>query len=133
MTAIILFDGVCDLCNATVNFIIDQDHAGYFKFATQQRGVGQALLAQHKVAPNLDSIILILDGQVYQESTAAAQIAKHLPQWAWAGRLLLFCPVWLRDRLYRLIARNRYRWFGQQETCRLPSPALRSRFLEDDM
>ncbi|GIV61600.1 MAG: hypothetical protein KatS3mg044_0466 [Rhodothermaceae bacterium] len=128
---IILFDGVCNLCNGSVNFVIDHDPDGYFRFAALQSETARALLQALRVPDDRpESIVLIEDGKVYTRSTAALRIARRLSG-AWP---LLYAfivvPRRLRDRVYDWIARNRYRWFGRRDTCRLPTPELRSRFLE---
>lgn len=125
--ATILFDGVCNLCNASVNFIIDRDPKGYFRFAALQSDAAKAL----GEAPNgdPDSIVLLEDGVRYEQSTAALRIARRLSGlWPvlYAGIIL---PRPLRDLVYRFIARNRYKWFGRRDACRLPSPELKARFL----
>jgi predicted DCC family thiol-disulfide oxidoreductase YuxK len=135
MPAIILFDGVCNLCNGFVQFIIEHDPAGRFQFTALQSEAGQALLRLHglnSLTPGTDpdSIQLLEDGRLYSHSTAVLRIARRLG----GGWVLLAAPGWLlpatvRDALYRFVARNRYRWFGRQEACWLPTPALRARFL----
>ncbi|MBG8555291.1 thiol-disulfide oxidoreductase DCC family protein [Hymenobacter guriensis] len=132
-SSIILFDGVCNLCNGFVQFIIRHDAAGYFRFAALQSAEGQALLAAHGISlPALsdpDSVVLVADGQAYQHSTAVLRIARRLGGiWPVLAIGLLVPRAW-RDAAYRLVARNRYRWFGRQEACLLPTPALKSRFL----
>ena len=129
----ILFDGVCNFCNAAINFIIDRDRTRRFVFAPLQSAVGRDLLQQHDyptdTGTDLRSVVLIKEGRVYEKSDAALEIARHLGSgWPllYAGKII---PRLLRDGLYDWIARNRYRWFGKQEACRLPTPALRQRFL----
>ena len=131
--ATILFDGVCSLCNGFVQFVIRHDAAGYFRFAALQSAAGQALLAAHG-QPNLasadpDSVVLVEAGRVYTHSAAVLRIAGHLGGlWRVAAVGWLLPRTW-RDGLYRYVARHRYRWFGRQESCWLPTPALRERFL----
>ena len=131
---IILFDGVCNLCNGFVQFIIRHDQAERFRFAALQSEAGQALLAKHGFAPSagaaeLDSVLLLSGGQLYSHSSAVLRIARGLGGgWALAGVGGLLPRAW-RDALYRFIARNRYRWFGRQESCMLPTPELQARFL----
>ncbi|WP_139920286.1 thiol-disulfide oxidoreductase DCC family protein [Hymenobacter sp. DG01] len=132
-TATILFDGVCNLCNGFVQFVIGHDAAGHFRFASLQSGVGQELLRTHSLPmpEEPDSVILITpDGQAHTHSAAALGILRRLGGlWGVAGALGLLVPRPLRDAAYRLVARNRYRWFGRQEACWLPTPELRARFL----
>jgi predicted DCC family thiol-disulfide oxidoreductase YuxK len=128
--ALILFDGVCNFCNSSVNFIIDHDPQDYFRFAPLQSDVGQAeLLRLGLPTQDFDSLILIENGQAYTRSTAALKIASHLQGlWSWS-RVLLLVPTFVRDPFYRIIAKNRYRWFGKSDQCRMPTPAYRARFL----
>lgn len=127
----LLFDGVCNLCSGSVQFILKRDKAGRFRFASLQSDAGRRLMTGHGLDPAaLSSVVLIEDGRAYQESTAALRIARHLPG-AWKLlRVFTIIPRPLRDAAYRLIARNRYRWFGKTEACWLPTPELRARFLE---
>jgi predicted DCC family thiol-disulfide oxidoreductase YuxK len=127
--AIILFDGVCNLCNNSVQFIIKHDQKGYFKFASLQSDAGMALADGHQIPENVDSILLVKEGEVYTESSAIVRIAKHLDGvWKLAAAAWII-PRPLRNKLYRYIAKNRYRWFGRQNECMLPSPSLKERFL----
>lgn len=127
---VVLFDGVCSLCNASVDFIIKRDHAKHFRFASLQSEAAQKALASHSQVVTLDSIVLIENDQVFSESTAALRIARHLG-WMWASLyVLIIVPRIFRDPLYRLIARNRYRWFGKRDTCRIPTSEERTLFLE---
>jgi predicted DCC family thiol-disulfide oxidoreductase YuxK len=130
MSAIILFDGVCNFCNGSVNFIIERDKAGYFKFAPLQSEVGEKLLAEHGVDKSVtDSVILIEDGRVYTHSTAALRIAGRLEgPWKWFSALRIV-PAFIRDGFYKLFAKYRYKLFGQKDECMLPSPEIRARFL----
>lgn len=128
--AIILFDGVCNLCNGAVQFIIKRDPNAYFRFAALQSETGQRLFKEAGLLSNqLDTIVLLEDGRAYMRSDAALRIARRLQQpWPlWYGARVL--PRVLRDGLYNLIARYRYRLFGKQESCMIPTPALKARFL----
>jgi predicted DCC family thiol-disulfide oxidoreductase YuxK len=126
----ILFDGVCNLCNGSVQFILKRDPQARFRFASLQSEAGRRLVTEQGLDPEvLNSVILIEDGRVYRESTAALRIARHMAG-AWKLlRVFVLIPRPIRDVAYRLIARNRYRWFGKSETCWLPTPELRARFL----
>jgi len=130
--AIVLFDGVCNLCNGSVLFIIDRDPGAYFRFAALQSDVGRDVLAgvgRAIPAGDPDSIVLVENGRVYERSTAALRIVRRL-RGAWKlAWLFVIVPRPLRDLVYRLVARNRYRWFGRTAECRIPTPALRSRLL----
>ncbi|WP_121356442.1 thiol-disulfide oxidoreductase DCC family protein [Flavisolibacter nicotianae] len=127
---VILFDGVCNFCNGTVNFLLKQDKKKRFRFAALQSEAGQALLAQYGLSKeNLDTFILVDNGKVYRRSTAALRVGSNLPwywQWTQAFRIV---PPFIRDGVYNFIARNRYKWFGKKKTCMLPAPGMQSRYL----
>ena len=127
---VVLFDGVCNLCNASVTFLIDRDSEALFRFAPLQSDVGQALVSRCELEGE-DSIVLVEeDGRCYVRSEAALRIARRMDgAWPLLSAFLLL-PRPLRDAAYRFIARNRYRWFGRQDACRLPTPDLRARFLD---
>ena len=129
---IVLFDGVCNLCNGSVQFILDRDPKGYFSFASLQSERGKALLREHGVTPtegDPDSVFLIEGGRLFDRSTAALRIAAHLTlPWS-LMRIYLLLPAFLRDPFYKLVARNRYRLFGKTNECRIPTPELRARML----
>jgi predicted DCC family thiol-disulfide oxidoreductase YuxK len=130
--AIILFDGVCNLCNAWVAFVMQRDRRGLFRFAPLQSESAARLLAGHEIAVTREpqSVMLIEDGRVYQRSTAALRILRGLGGvWGFAA-VLLIVPRPIRDVVYAFIARNRYRWFGKRDTCMIPTPEQRARFLE---
>ncbi|QHL88342.1 DUF393 domain-containing protein [Nibribacter ruber] len=126
----ILFDGVCNLCNGFVQFVIQHDPHGRFHFAALQSDLGQQILAEQGMdTRQFETVLLLENGKLYQKSTAALRIARHLTGgWSWAYGFIIL-PAFLRDLAYGVVARNRYRWFGQQESCMLPTPALKSRFL----
>jgi len=131
---ILLYDGLCGFCDASVQFILRHDRRGTLRFATLQGDYARALLARHPWLEEVDSMILVesIDGaeQVSVRSTGALRVAAHMGG-AWpALRALLLMPRPLRDGAYRLIARTRNRIFGRRESCRLPSTAERSRFLQ---
>lgn len=128
---IILFDGVCNFCNGAVNFIIRQDKKKVFRFAALQSATGQALLEKHGLPSTaLNSFVLIERGKAYEKTTAALKVANHLPfYWRWT-KVFWIIPAPVRDLFYNTIARNRYKWFGKKEECMIPSPELRSRFLQ---
>ncbi|MFN0203049.1 MAG: thiol-disulfide oxidoreductase DCC family protein [Bacteroidia bacterium] len=130
MEKIIIFDGVCNLCNSSVDFVIRRDKAGIFKFTANQHEKGKAILAENAVPSDaVNTIYFYEDGKLYHRSTAALRIARHLP-FAW--NLLygfIIVPTFVRDAVYNFIAKNRYRWFGEKSTCRLPTKEERARFL----
>jgi len=129
---VVLFDGVCNLCNRWVNFVIDRDPKAELKFAALQSSAAAELLRSvgHPAAlPEPDSVLFVEGGRVYQRSTAVLRIAGHM---AGAWRLLAVLAVVprpLRDLVYRWIAAHRYAWFGKTSECRVPTPALQARFL----
>lgn len=129
---IILFDGVCNLCNGAVTFIIKRDKHDRFRYAALQSEVGRTLTDKHGIdTSKTDSIILIEDDRCYTKSSAALRIARHLS----GGYPLLYgfmiLPKFIRDPLYDVIARNRYQWFGKRESCMVPTPELKAKFLHD--
>lgn len=130
MSAVILFDGVCNFCNGAVNFIIERDKAGYFKFAPLQSEIGEKLLAENGVDKiETDSVVLIEDGKVYTHSTAALRIARQLDG-AWKLTYgFVVVPRFVRNFFYKLFAKYRYKMFGKQDACMLPTPEIRQRFL----
>lgn len=127
---IILFDGVCNLCSASVTFIMDRDPDAIFKFAPLESDVDLQLLDQFGVdRARTDSIVLVEDGACFIRSTAALRIARRLDGlWPLLYGFTVL-PEAIRDGLYDYIAANRYQWFGKKETCRLPTPQDRDRFL----
>ena len=128
-----LFDGECNLCNGAVQFVLRRDPKARFRFASLQSAAGRAVLeATGNRATLPDSIVLVQDGRVRVKSAAALAIARGL-RWPWP----LLAVFWLvpnpvRDLVYDWIARNRHRWFGRQQQCWVPTPALRERFLDAD-
>lgn len=132
MRPVIVFDGVCNLCNASVDFILRRDPGQRFLFASNQSEAGRKLLEAHGIdSSDVSTIYLIEDGRLSERSTAALRIAKGL-RFPWnLAAVFLLVPRFLRDPLYNLVARNRYRLFGKKETCRLPTPEERSRFLNE--
>jgi predicted DCC family thiol-disulfide oxidoreductase YuxK len=130
VAAIVLFDGVCNLCNGTVDFVIERDPRAYFRFAAIQSEPAQPLLRQCRLPSRfLDNIVLVEDGSCYAGSTAALRIVRHLrAPWPLLYTLVVV-PRPLRDAVYFWIARNRYRWFGRRDSCRMPDPEVASRFL----
>ncbi|MEO7982628.1 MAG: thiol-disulfide oxidoreductase DCC family protein [Bacteroidota bacterium] len=128
---LILFDGVCNFCNYWVNFAIRHDRKKALRFSTIQGETAKKLLpAYHISTTSLSSVIFIDKGKIYTQSSAALRICRHLDG-GWKlfyGFFIL--PKTLRDAVYNIIARNRYKWFGKQESCRVPTPALKERFLD---
>lgn len=129
MTAIVLFDGECNFCDASVRFIIPRDPTGYFQFAALQSDVGVELKKKHQIPEKLDSFFVIEDNTVYDSSDAALIVCKHL-KGIWKGFYLFKkIPKSFRDKMYKILANNRYKWFGKKDSCTIPSPEIRNRFL----
>ena len=127
---IILFDGVCNLCNGAVTFIIKRDKKDVFKFAALQSEIGRELISKFNIdTSKVDSIILIDGEKHYEKSSAALRIAKYLS----GAYPLLFgfmvVPKFIRNAVYDYIARNRYKWFGKKESCMIPTAKLKDKFL----
>ena len=129
--SIVLFDGVCNLCNGAVQFIINRDPEGRFSFASLQSAAGQARLREFGLSTDaFDSFVLVEGGKAYTRSTAALRIARQLPgPWRFLYALIIV-PRPLRDWAYDLVARNRYRLFGRRDSCMIPTPELKAKFLE---
>lgn len=129
--SVILFDGVCNLCNRSVKFIIKRDAKNQFLFASLQSDAAKGLLLQYNETNSLpESIILLKHGQVYGRSTAVLKILRELNGFWSILYFFIIIPKFLRDPVYNLIAKKRYRWFGKKEECMVPSTALKSKFLE---
>ena len=128
--AVILFDGVCNLCNASVNFVLDRDKKHYFKFGALQSEEGAALLEKAGFSTDyLESIVLVESGNVFSNSDAALKIARKLNAGWPLFYVFYLVPRILRDPVYKWVARNRYSWFGKQESCRIPTPEIQARFI----
>ena len=132
---LILYDGVCGLCNRLLRFLLRHDHRHVFRFASLQSSVGQAIVQRNGGDPGqLTSLYLVADYQkaaerAFTRSEAALFVAEHLG-WPWkAARWLRFVPKGIRDRAYDLVARTRYRLFGRYDRCLMPDPEFRSRFI----
>lgn len=127
---IIFFDGVCNLCNRSVQFVIKRDKEARFRFASLQSAAGQEMLQQFRLAQNdFNSFLLFEGGKLYTRSTAALRVVSQLRGWKWA-RIFQWVPPLLRNGIYNLVARNRYKWFGKRDECMVPTPELKSRFLD---
>ncbi|MBX2892953.1 MAG: DUF393 domain-containing protein [Saprospiraceae bacterium] len=128
--SIVLFDGVCNFCNASVRFIANRDPDGVFRFASQQSPIGQSLLQAHRVPNDESSIVLLENGRVYRQSAAALRIARRMGGLWPLAYMLMVVPSPLRDGVYRWFARHRYAWFGRAETCPMPPPGMSMKFLD---
>ena len=129
---IILFDGVCNLCNAAVKFIIKRDKKNVFRFASLQSAFGREVLKKFNLSAHAyNSFILFDRGELFSKSTAALMVARQLS----GGWPLIYCfmivPRFIRDAVYNLFANNRYKWFGKENECRAATPALKSKFVDE--
>ncbi|WP_412069299.1 thiol-disulfide oxidoreductase DCC family protein [Rubrivirga sp. IMCC43871] len=129
---ILLFDGVCNVCDRSVQFVLDHDRRGLVRFASLQSEVGRQLLAECGVDASTDSVVLVANGRCHVRSDAALATARLLDApWRWLA-VARVVPRGLRDAVYDWVARNRYRWFGTRDACRIPTPEVRARFLDAD-
>jgi predicted DCC family thiol-disulfide oxidoreductase YuxK len=129
MNKIVLFDGECHFCDQSVQFIIKRDPNANFKFASLQSDIGRQIIRDYSIPLHIDSLVLIEDKQFYIKSTAALRICKKLKGVWKIGVFFLLIPTPIRDLVYDLIAKNRYKWFGKKEVCEIPSPEIKKRFL----
>ena len=127
---VVLFDGVCNLCNHFVNYIIDRDPKGHIKLASLQSPVGQSLIKEQVPNDYLASVVFVFEDKIYFKSRAALEVFRALgfPYSLLYGFIIV--PPFMRDWVYDLIAHKRYDWFGKSETCRMPTPELKERFLD---
>lgn len=129
--AVLFFDGVCNLCNGSVNFLLDRDRRAVLRFAPLQGTTFAALRERRPDLGGIDSLVLQDEEGVHVRSAGALRVLRHLgPPWSLLGWLGFAVPRPVRDWLYDRVARNRYGWFGRRDACRLPTPELRSRFLD---
>mgnify|MGYP006161581567 FL=1 len=129
MNNIVLFDGVCNLCNRSVDFIIRNQKSHKLQFASLQSDVGKSIVNKSGLDEIPDSVMLYVDGKLLIRSDAVLAISTYLKRPYAYGIIFKYVPKILRDSVYNLIAKNRYRWFGKKETCRVPSADERERFL----
>jgi predicted DCC family thiol-disulfide oxidoreductase YuxK len=129
MQPVIFFDGLCNLCNGAVQFVIDRDKENSYRFSSLQSDyAAEKMILFNITTAQLDSIILLEDGKLYKRSTAALRVARKLNGlWPLLYGFIIV-PRFIRDAVYNYIAKNRYKWFGKQESCWVPTPALKSRF-----
>lgn len=131
MNNVILFDGVCNLCNFFVQFVIKRDKKNIFKFASLQSKYGKDLLRRFaKDNSQFESVVLFNGVNIFTESTAALLILKKLGRGWRLMYIFIILPKFLRDAVYRFVARNRYKWFGKKEYCMVPTEELKSKFIE---
>ena len=127
---IVLFDGVCNYCNSMINLAIRNDNKGVLKFATLQSETGKRLKSKYNIPAEIDSVIFIENEKVFTYSDAAIRICRYLRWPAKALYGLITVPKFIRQPVYKWIARNRYRWFGKREECMIPTPEVKARFLD---
>ena len=125
----IFFDGECNLCNGVVKTIIKYDRKKIFKFSSLQSEAALKLI-KDKVRVNVDSFILLENGKLYTESTAALRVARRMPAFWKILYGFIIVPAFIRNSVYRVIAKNRYRWFGKKSSCMIPDASVQSRFLK---
>jgi predicted DCC family thiol-disulfide oxidoreductase YuxK len=127
---ILLFDGECNLCNSTVTYIIHRDSQNKFQFASLQSNTGESFIKQFNLSTDMKTVVLI-DGEIcYTKSTAALYVCKNLKMpWPLLYGLIII-PTLLRDAIYDFVSRNRYKWFGKQKSCSVPTPEIKEKFIE---
>jgi predicted DCC family thiol-disulfide oxidoreductase YuxK len=130
MRRVILFDGVCNFCNSSVQFIIKRDPKAKFHFTSLQSEIGQQLIKEYQIPKEIDSFIYLEGEKTYIKSTAALKVSKELRGLWKLCYLFIIVPRPIRNSFYEFFAKNRYKWFGKQESCMIPSAADRKRFLE---
>jgi predicted DCC family thiol-disulfide oxidoreductase YuxK len=132
MPPILFFDGVCNLCNKAVQVFIRRDPEGKLRFASLQSDLAKEMLPKLGLDPeDMNSLVFVKEGKAYLRSEGALLADVYLGGWqgAFSNGLRIF-PIWLRDGVYRIISRNRYRWCGKQDACMIPRPEWKERFLE---
>src|SRR5690606_5796588 len=128
---VIFFDGVCNLCNRSVQFVIKRDRAKKFRFASLQGKSAAFVLKELNISPaDSDSFILLENDKVYTRSTAALRVLRELGGLWKLFYVFIIVPPFIRDGVYNFIARKRYKWFGKREECMIPTPELKERFLD---
>ncbi|MGB0404256.1 MAG: thiol-disulfide oxidoreductase DCC family protein [Salibacteraceae bacterium] len=128
---LILFDGVCNLCEKSVQFVIKRDKKKKFKYASLQSNVGEKILWESNLSnSNFDSFVFVEDGQVFTKSTAAIKVATHLGSYWPVLEVFMLIPKFLRDPIYDFVAKNRFRWYGKKEECWVPTPELKDLFID---
>lgn len=129
---VLLFDGVCNLCNASVQFIIRRDKNALFRFAPLQSEFGRMICENNGLnLGEIETVILLSGGKIYTKSAAGLHIVKKLDGLWPLLYFFIIIPAFLRDPVYDFIARSRYKWFGKRDSCMIPDPELRSRFIQD--
>jgi len=129
---IILFDGICNLCNGFVQFVIKRDKQDVFRYASLQSEIGQHLISERNIDCKIIDSVILIDPEVayYSKSDAALQIARHMKGYRLLSKVLNLIPRGLRNIVYDLIAKYRYSWFGKKDQCMIPTPELKGKFLD---
>ena len=130
LNRIVLFDGVCNFCASSIQFIIKHDKTNSLQFASLQSAIAQQLLSDYKMSKSLDGVVFVEDNKAYFKSAAAFRIARYFGGFWKILNVFSILPLFVTDFFYDIIANNRYKWFGKKETCMIPSPEIRNRFLE---
>ena len=131
--SIVFFDGVCNLCNASIDFIIKRDLKNQFLVGALQEDYSKSILSRYKIKEDyLDSVVLLENGEIFYKSTAALKITRKLSGLWPVLYTLIILPTWIRDPVYDFIGKNRYRWFGKKNTCRIASPEEKAKFLSKE-
>ena len=130
LNRIVLFDGVCNFCASSIQFIIKHDKTNSLQFASLQSAIAQQLLSDYKMSKSLDGVVFVEDNKAYFKSAAAFRIARYFGGFWKILNVFSILPLFITDFFYDIIANNRYKWFGKKETCMIPSPEIRNRFLE---
>lgn len=125
-----MFDGVCNLCNSSVQFVLLRDSANYFKFASLQSDYGQKVLQENNLpTDDFNSFLLIENNKLYTQSTAALRVAGKLDGWWKLMYFFIIVPPFIRNFVYNFVAKNRYSWFGKKDECMMPRPEWKQKFL----
>lgn len=128
---VILFDGICNFCNSTINFVIKKNKKQHIFFAPLQSEAGQRLLQQYNLpVDDMESFVFIENEKAYRQSTAALRVCRYLRGlWPLCYGFIIV-PKFIRDGIYNWIAKNRYKWFGVRQECMIPTPDIKERFLK---
>lgn len=128
--AVIIFDGLCNLCNNKINFVIRNDKKDYFRFAPLQSEIGKKQLAKHHIHQhNFNTFFLLENNKTYKQSTAVLRIIKKLDGLWPILYVLIIIPAFMRNVIYNIIAKNRYKWWGKRDSCAVPDGANLEKFL----
>lgn len=131
MDSVIIFDGVCHLCNSSIDFVMKRDRKRIFRYTANQMEAGRKILGENGINPDqIESVYLYEKGKLYDKSSAALRIARNLGFPYSLAYIFMIVPSFIRNFFYDLIAQNRYKWFGKKETCRLPTAEERALFLD---